>query len=142
MVTEALHADLPVLAQIHAQAFAKPWDFEALKTSLEDPQREVLAARIGVHCGGFVILQVAADQAEILTIAVAPEFRRKGLGRSLVRAAEASARKRSARSLWLDVSADNRAACLLYDTLGYKEDGRRKGYYSGSDAVLLSRRLD
>ena len=86
---------------------------------------------------GFVIARVAGDEAEILTLAVAPEARGQGLGRALLNAAIVEAQRRGAGAIFLEVGTDNPAALALYAGLGFANVGSRKGYYGGRDASLL-----
>ncbi len=88
--------------------------------------------------GGMVLARVAADEADILTIAVAPDVRRRGLGRALLLAAMAEAGRRGAKSMFLEVGVDNAAAAALYASCGFAQVGRRRGYYaSGGDALVM-----
>ncbi|MDX2234605.1 MAG: GNAT family N-acetyltransferase [Hyphomonadaceae bacterium] len=91
---------------------------------------------------GFILVHAAADEAEILTLAVAEPARRRGLARALVSRAEAEMRDSGARTFFLEVSAANAAARALYATAGFMETGRRARYYDdGADALILSRAL-
>ena len=94
---------------------------------------------------GFVMAWTAAGDAEILTVAVVPEARRRGLGSSLVTAASAAALVRGAASMHLEVAESNEAARALYAKLGYEEAGRRHAYYAGEggsvDAIVMRRAL-
>lgn len=94
---------------------------------------------------GFAIGRAVAGEAELLTIAVAPEARRGGIGRALLAEFEAEARRRDAAKAFLEVAADNPAALALYRAAGWVESGRRRGYYRRAggnvDAVLMSKRL-
>ena len=87
----------------------------------------------------------AADECEILDIAVDPAARRNGLGARLLAAALAAAATRGARRCFLEVRASNAGAQAFYRAAGFVEDGRRKDYYrSGQgreDALLMSRGL-
>ena len=90
--------------------------------------------------------RVVLDEAELLTIAVAPAARRAGVGNRLVSKFERSASLRGAATSFLEVAADNVAAIALYTGHGYTESGRRKGYYTprnapATDAILLSKPL-
>jgi ribosomal-protein-alanine N-acetyltransferase len=95
---------------------------------------------------GIALGRVAADEAELLTLAVRPEHRRSGLGRGLLDRFEAEARARGATVAHLEVAAGNAPAISLYRARGYAEVGRRTGYYraadgSRDDAVLMARTL-
>ena len=133
-----LHAT--ALSAIHARAFPDDefWDARIIAGQLSQPG---VFGFIDVR-GGMILARCAADEAEVLTIAVVPERRQQGLGGSLVEAAAEEARQHGARKLFLEVSTRNPAARGLYQRLGFVQVGRRRGYYSdGSDALTLSRGL-
>jgi ribosomal-protein-alanine N-acetyltransferase len=91
--------------------------------------------------GGLILARVAADEAEILTLAVVPTVRRTGLGFALLDAATELVTSLSARAIFLEVSVTNIAARALYTKAGFIQAGRRRQYYSdASDALVL--RLD
>lgn len=95
---------------------------------------------------GLVIVQCAADEAEILSIAVVPSAQRQGLGQSLLNAAHAFARTAGAEELFLEVAKDNLAALHLYTGSDYRQAGVRRGYYARPgrprvDAMLMRRKL-
>jgi ribosomal-protein-alanine N-acetyltransferase len=125
------------MAALHGAAFPdEPWDETAIATLLGHP------GTVGLldPRGGFVLLRVAADEAEILTIAAAPK--RQGIGTDLMRAAIAQAHAAGAAAMFLEVAAGNVAALQLYGKLDFSPIGRRKGYYAnGEDAVVLRRDL-
>ncbi len=134
----ACHASL--LASIHASAFPphERWGRDALALTLDIPGTFSLFS----PSGGMVLARVAADQAEILMLAVAPEARRQGCGLALLRAAEVLALRAGAEAMFLEVSAANAPALSLYRTAEYKEVARRPRYYrDGSDALVLLRKL-
>lgn len=83
-----------------------------------------------------------SEQADIQTIAVVPEARRAGLGRVLMRALLAEARRRGAAEVFLEVRADNPGAQALYESLGFERIAVRPRYYQGGiDAVIMRLRL-
>lgn len=129
------------LAEIHATAFERPWDAATFENLCE--QAGVLA--LGER-DGFILIRTVADEAEILTLAVRPEARRRGVGAGLVRAGADAARSAGATKLFLEVAEDNPTALALYRSAGFVEDGRRKGYYPRPEgpsaaALLLSLNL-
>ena len=130
-----------VLAEIHAAAFPprEQWGADAMALQLGLPGAFGLVdAR-----GGMVLARVAADEAEILTIAVLPEARRQGLGRALLEAAAAGAASRGAAALFLEVSAGNAAARALYAGCGFVPVGQRRRYYAdGADALVMRKPLN
>jgi ribosomal-protein-alanine N-acetyltransferase len=133
--------DLAPLAALHAACFADAWDARALGELLAGPG--VFAVSLPE---GFLLARVAADEAEILTLAVRPEARRRGIGAALVAAAASQAQSRGAGALFLEVGVANTAARALYAGLGLAEAGRRKGYYAQpgaapEDALVLRSNL-
>ncbi len=132
------------LAALHALAFKAAWDATALRDLLASPL--VFAQQAGSPPLGFILARAVADEAEVLTLAVAPAGRRRGAGRALVEAAAEEARIRGAHTLTLEVAQDNVAALALYAATGFEEVGRRRGYYTrpngAVDALTLQRRLN
>ena len=124
------------LAKLHAGLFEAPWDAAAFLNLLNHPGSTAFLARVGTppQTVGFVLGQLAADEAEILTFGVGKDSQRHGIGRKLVEALARAAKKAEARRLFLEVAADNIPALVLYKKLGFQEVGRRKGYYQRAGA--------
>lgn len=127
---------LQQLADLHQQCFPhKPWsatDFAELKKSGCD----VIASQ-----NGFIVYRVVADEAEVITIGVAPTARRTGIAAAMLAIAEGDAAKRGAKKMFLEVSADNSAARALYSGAGYTEIGTRPKYYDGVDAIMMRKNI-
>lgn len=137
-------------AALHSSAFAYSWgqhEFERLISASNafgdaalDPKRQSLV--------GFILSRVAGDEAEVLTVVVAPAHRKRGIGRALVASHLSRLRNVRVRSLFLEVGETNAAARKLYAGLGFVEVGRRKNYYRTSDpseqiaALVLRRDID
>lgn len=120
------------LADLHARCFTspRPWSAEEFAALLAD------ASVFLCHAPqGFLLGRVAADEAELLTLAVAPEARRQGTGRRLLDDFHAECRRRGAVTAFLEVAADNLPAIALYAAAGWHESGRRRGYYRRPDAA-------
>jgi ribosomal-protein-alanine N-acetyltransferase len=134
MIRTATRDDRPVLAALHARSFMKAWDARAVGALLETPGTTALIAADR----GFAMIRVAAGEAEILTLCVAPEARRAGLGARLLGAAAEAASAQGAREMFLEVAESNKAARALYARAGFVEVGRRRSYYdAGEDALVL-----
>jgi ribosomal-protein-alanine N-acetyltransferase len=139
--------DAPAIARLHATLFPTPWEADAVRALIEHPAAvSLIAALPGRQIVGFVIAQIAADEAEILSIGVATDAQRQGIGRKLVEGTLRAAARAEARRLYLDVAASNAAARALYAACGFTEAGLRKAYYTlpdggREDAFLLSRDL-
>jgi ribosomal-protein-alanine N-acetyltransferase len=120
------------LAVLHKQCFPDAWDAAAISSLLVTPGVFAYA-----HADGFVLARAVAGEAEILTLAVVPQARGRGLGRALLRAAIEKAQTMGAETMFLEVGADNPSALALYAGLGFTKAGDRKGYYDGRDALVL-----
>ena len=132
------HAE--ALAAIHAESFPprERWGADAFALHLPLPGVLALIA----DAGGLVLARVAADEAEILTLAVTPPARRRGLGRQLLGAAGTAAVAMGAVTMFLEVSEANHPARALYAACGFVPVGRRRQYYAdGSDALVLRRMI-
>jgi ribosomal-protein-alanine N-acetyltransferase len=130
------------LATLHARCFTtpRPWSEADFAAFLQDP----LAFLLTEGDAAFLLGRAVAGEAEVLTLATAPESRRLGLGRKLVMRFLYQARLRAAETAFLEVAADNAPAIALYGDAGFTESGRRRGYYlrpdgSRIDALVLSR---
>ena len=88
--------------------------------------------------GGMILARVAADEAEVLTLAVDPAVRRRGVARRLFGRAMAVAEARGAVTMVLEVNVTNGPALALYQSVGFAQVGTRRGYYAGGgDALIL-----
>ncbi len=132
-----LHAD--ALATLHATSFAQPWDAAAFAVLLSQPG---VAAWLSDQ-DGFILVRAVAEEAEILTLAVQPGQRRKGIAAALLQHAAATLQQAGGKKLYLEVAADNAGALALYGRHGFIVTGRRVRYYAhGADAVTMTRALD
>lgn len=137
------------LVDIHADAFARAWsadDFVALMSGANvfslGLRRESL---FGIRrLLGFVIVRAAADEAEVLTIAVNRSSRGRGYGRMLMEEAMRRLYRDHVAACFLEVDRGNRSAVGLYRALGFEDVGLRKGYYpdaADADGSALVMRL-
>ncbi|MDQ6869606.1 MAG: GNAT family N-acetyltransferase [Pseudomonadota bacterium] len=125
-------------AAIHATCFAYAWqeaDFEQLFTAAGTFADGAIEAK-EEHLAGFVLSRVAAGEAEILTLAVAPEWRRRGIARSLLAPHLSGLAAIQVTRLFLEVGAENTAARALYANFGFAEVGERKAYYRTAGAEM------
>lgn len=129
------------MADIHAASFDTGWD--ALEMSVHCTKD--LCLGLGEPLSAFIICSVAADQAEILTLATRPEARRSGLGRMLLVETVTALRDKQVTELFLEVAEDNLAARELYKGAGFSAIGRRPGYYRRPQgrmaAITFSKKL-
>jgi ribosomal-protein-alanine N-acetyltransferase len=128
--------DVALLAALHASSFPDAWNQAAICDLLAGANVFVFFSQ-----DGFVMGRAVGDEAEILTLAVKPEARGRGLGRILIQQMAAHAQSLGANHLFLEVGHDNPAALALYAGLGFERVGQRKGYYAGRDAWVLKTSL-
>jgi ribosomal-protein-alanine N-acetyltransferase len=139
-------SDALALAKAHASAFDAPWPPEAFAGLMATPGVFALAAVDGAPVG-VILMRAIAGEAEVLTLAVEPAHRRRGVALALLRAGLAQAEAMGAEAAFLEVAADNRAALALYRAEGFEEAGHRGGYYrrpdgEAVDALVLRRTLN
>ena len=145
----ATPADVNPVLDIEAASFSDPWSRYALASSIASPTVRFTVAELPGQGGappvvaGYSVLARAADEAELLNLAVAEGARGRGIGAALVRQAIADAMEWGAWALFLEVRASNAAALALYLHAGFSEVGRRRGYYRrpSEDALILRREL-
>lgn len=143
VVRRATPRDARIMAVLHASSFAKPWDETAMAQFAGGPDMVCLIASTvdseGGSPAGLLVARRAADEAELLTLAVAPHCRRAGLGKALLERAVTMLRQAGAKQLFLEVGEGNQAALGLYRSLGAKPVGRRAHYYeNGANAAIFS----
>ncbi len=132
------------MAALHGACFPdRPWSADEIAALLARPTTCCVTDPDG---RAMAVAQVIPDEAEILTIAVAPDARRDGRGTRLLARLRAAATHRGAARLFLEVAEDNPGARALYARDGFVETGRRAGYYRRADgtridALILSRPL-
>jgi ribosomal-protein-alanine N-acetyltransferase len=141
-------AQAEALARLRADAFggdAAGWSAPEIERLANAPGAGMLVDRDEAP-RGFVLFRIAADEAEILSIAVRPECQGAGIGAALLASAERTASERGARAMFLEAAASNSRACALYRRTGYVQIGCRRRYYAGAnghadDALILSKDL-
>jgi ribosomal-protein-alanine N-acetyltransferase len=125
--------DLDRAAALHAESFVplgeRAWTRQDLAELVASPGVAGLLLQVGGHDAGLAVCRVAADEAELLTIAVRPAHRRQGLARHLLAAVIDHVRSAGARTLFLEVGVDNPAARSLYEAQGFCAFGERRAYY-------------
>ncbi|WP_052340822.1 GNAT family N-acetyltransferase [Salinarimonas rosea] len=147
VVAPLLPAHAPACAAIHAASFAHGWSPTDIEGLISD--RGVVAD--GLYLGdparpkGFVLSRSVVDEAEILTIALDPAVRGRGLSRGLLERHLEALRRMGVARLHLEVDEANAPARALYARLGFARVGRREGYYQrpdGTRAAALTLALD
>lgn len=132
------------MARIHAAAFpdSRGWSADEFTALAQSPHVFFVAT-----ADGFAAGRVIVDDAELLTIAVAPATQGQGVGHALLHLFERAAQSRGATRAFLEVAEDNARALALYRQAGWRESGRRAGYYARKtgknlDALLFEKALN
>ncbi len=156
--------DVPMVALLDQMSFSLPWPPRAFFRELETPHSRCWVAEtrletpleylssipesppaLSLQAGdlavvGALVLWKVVDEAHIATLAVHPQFRRRGIARQLIIISLQAAAEEGARSALLEVRAGNTGAIRLYQELGFVEVGRRPRYYkdNNEDAILMT----
>jgi len=138
--------DAPALAQIHGASFHRGWGESEFENMLSERNTLVHRLRMGRKVIGFSVSRIAADEAEILSIAVAQSHRGRGLSNNLLLTHLGHLAGRGVRTVFLEVEENNQPARRLYKRAGFAVAGRRERYYrqaSGEplNALLMRRDL-
>lgn len=121
-------ADVEKVVMIEREVFLFPWT----KGNFDD------SIRAGYHCFvleqgeymfGYSVMSIAASEAHLLTLGITATYQRQGWGRKILQHVILTARQRAARYLFLDVRESNSVAARLYEQTGFRQVGKRRGYY-------------
>jgi [ribosomal protein S18]-alanine N-acetyltransferase len=137
-VEPATLRDAAALAQLHGASFHRGWGEGEFETMLTERNTLVHRLRLGRKIIGFAVSRMAADEAEILSIAVAASQRGRGLSRNLLLTHLGHLAGRGVRTVFLEVEENNRPARRLYDRAGFTVAGRRERYYRQADGEQLN----
>lgn len=142
-IGEAHVADAGAFCALHARSFRRGWSEDEMEQLLRDPQITAHRAALRDKTVGFVVSRRAADEAEILSIAVAARQRGRGIARQLLGHHMQRLAGFGTKALFLEVEEGNAAARRLYERAGFTQVGRRPSYYGGGKdtaAALVLRR--
>ncbi|WIJ25311.1 ribosomal protein S18-alanine N-acetyltransferase [Devosia sp. RR2S18] len=139
--------DAAELARIHKTGFFRGWSAQEFAEFLAERNTPIyVACDAKRRIAGFALIRIAADEAELLTIAVDPKWRGKKIGRALLHATFQDLMLSPAKRMFLEVEEQNAAAIRLYRNEGFREIARRDGYYarvdgSAATALVMARDL-
>ena len=127
------------VAQLENLCFSDPWSEKSVASELSNPLSLWLVAMEGERLAGYVGSQSVEGEADMMNVAVHPDFRRRGVGEALVNALVAALAEKGVHSLTLEVRVSNESAIGLYKKLGFSQAGLRKNYYRHpkEDAYIL-----
>jgi [ribosomal protein S18]-alanine N-acetyltransferase len=128
---------------IERAAYAYPWSERFFRQEMQVECARSFLAECEGRVAGYVLFWLLPGEIDIHNIAVHDDFRRRGLGRSLLEKVILEARNRASARVTLEVRKSNAVAQRLYQSVGFTIGGVRKGYYSddGEDALLMTLEL-
>jgi ribosomal-protein-alanine N-acetyltransferase len=139
---DARHGDLDAVAELERGSFPVPWKRDYFEVEIGAPWRFNLVAYASGTLAGYVFCAYAGGEVHVNKIAVAPAFRRQGVGAALMDEVFDFAARVNAREMYLEVRVSNASARAFYQQFGFSEAGRRGRYYvDGEDALVLVRKL-
>jgi [ribosomal protein S18]-alanine N-acetyltransferase len=145
VLSEASVRDSAAIAALHAQSFQRGWSEDECEQLLADPAVLTHRAMIGSKLAGFIMSRIAADEAEILSVAVSRACRGRGLAKQLLSLHMRRLAGLGVRTIFLEVGETNDPAAKLYARAGFQEVARRPNYYPGDSkpitALVLRRDL-
>jgi len=145
LLSDSLHlremkpSDIDLIMAIERASFSSPWSARFFLEEIRVSYSKSLLAEMDGRVVGYVLYWQLPTDVDIHNLAVHPDYRRRGIGRSLLTAVINSAKERAFIRVTLEVRKSNAAAQGLYHTLGFSPEGVRKGYYSddGEDALVM-----
>lgn len=143
MIRRANKRDVPEIVRIEQSSFSDPWDKKLFLDALDSKEKYLYAHVSGSALSGYIIFEKVLDEGHITNLAVAKEYQGKGIASELVSAVMDLAASLGVKGIFLEVRQGNEAAKKLYSKFGFKEIGKRKGYYpkASEDALVLKRDL-
>ena len=131
---------VPAVAALEAVSFSTPWSESAIRSELDNAWAIWLTAIEGNQLVGYLGVQYGPDGGDIMTIATDPAWQGQGIAKALIAAMTDIFRQKGLSWLTLEVRPSNSPAMALYESLGFRQVGRRKNYYRNptEDALLLT----
>jgi len=135
-------SDLVQVAEIAKLSFAIPWSLKSFEEEFLNSKSILKVAEVNQEIVGYVVFRKIINEAELLSVAVKPAFRRRGIAKALIEEAMEEIKKYS-DTCFLEVRASNTEAINLYEKLGFINVGIRKNYYilPEEDAIIMRRDL-
>lgn len=136
-------SDVAAIAELEKLCFSDPWSADSIASELVNPLSYWLVAEVDGQVAGYVGSQSVLDAADMMNIAVSPEYRRRGVAKALVNELIAYLSKNDVIALLLEVRVSNEPAITLYEKMGFQQVGRRPNYYRNprEDALILRKGL-
>jgi len=143
IIRKMIPSDVAAIAELEKVCFSDPWSADSIAYELVNPLSYWLVAELDGVVAGYVGSQSVLDAADMMNIAVAPNYRKRGIGQALVNALTDYLSKNNVIALLLEVRVSNRPAISMYEKLGFQQVGKRPNYYRNprEDALILRKEL-
>ena len=124
---------------VEKASFAVPWSRQSFWEEAANDQAYYLLALDAEKIIGYAGTWIILDEAQITNVAIAPEYRGQGIGSQLMKELICQVKARGATAMTLEVRPSNAPAIALYTSFGFRDTGRRPGYYqdNGEDAIIM-----
>ncbi len=131
--------DIPKVEGIEREIYSLPWSGKAFRDALERDYYLFLKAEWNGTLAGYCGYQRSFEIADITNVTVREEFRRRGIAGRMLKALMEEGRRQGIERFTLEVRRSNEIAVALYERLGFRQEGVRKGYYESprEDALIL-----
>ncbi len=142
-IRQMLMQDVSAIAELEKICFSDPWSENSIASELDNRLSYWLVAEVDSRVVGYVGSQSVLDGADMMNLAVSPDYRRQGIGEALVEALVAHLKQKNIIVLLLEVRVSNTSAIALYEKLGFVQVGCRPRYYHNprEDALILRKEL-
>ena len=143
IIREMKLTDVPAIAELEKICFSDPWSENSIASELDNPLSYWLVADDNGIIAGYVGSQSVLDAADMMNLAVSPDYSKQGIGQALVRGLVNHLQQNNVIALLLEVRVSNHPAISLYEKLGFVQVGRRPKYYHNprEDALILRKEL-
>jgi ribosomal-protein-alanine N-acetyltransferase len=136
-IRQATKDDIDKLIALDELSFTKSWSFQMFSDEIKKDYAYFYLAEIDNIPVGYAIIWCIYETAELIRIATHPDYRKKGIGNSLIKKALEKAIEQKCETMMLEVNCNNTAAQALYLKNNFRQISIRKGYYDGEDAVIM-----
>lgn len=136
--------DLAQVTEIEKRIFSVPWSYESFQKAMETEENLYFTAELDGKVAGYCGMWRSFEEGDIVNVAVAEEYRRRGIARAMLTQLLAEAEKEGITAFTLEVRKSNEAALGLYEALGFSSAGIRPGFYEKprEDAVIMWKRTE
>lgn len=133
--------EIPQVYEIERLSFPDPHTISMITASVMNPACEFWVGKVGGKIVGFVEFWVMYEESHVIDIAVHPDFRSKGYGKTLMKHLIERSKALGAKKIFLEVRPSNTIAINLYKKFGFSESGIRKMYYKNEDALIMEKTI-